>query len=72
MRGNLAAARVALFGHSAYRQTGVYMARAAGLLLGGRYARTGFTSPCATFGHRTLLRAQTEAGLLRPVTVFGG
>ncbi len=72
VRGNLRAAQVALFGHSAYRQSGLYMATAANLLLGDRFRRTGFTSPCATFGHRTLLAAQQEAGLLRPCTVFGG
>ncbi len=72
VRGNLGAAQVALFGHSAYRQSGLYMATAAALLLGGRFRRTGFTSPCATFGHRTLLAAQQEAGLLRPHTVFAG
>jgi short subunit dehydrogenase-like uncharacterized protein len=72
VRGNLRAAQVAVFGHSAYRQSGLYMATATSLLLGGRFIRTGFTSPCATFGHRTLLAAQEEAGLLRPCTIFAG
>ena len=72
VRGTLGAAQVALFGHSAYRQTGLYVATAAALLLGEQYRRTGFTSPCATFGHRPLLDAQVDAGLLKPVTIFAG
>ncbi len=70
VRSTLNAAQVALFGHSAYRQTGLYMATAASLLLGGAFRRTGFTSPCATFGHHALLEPQTQAGMLRPVTIF--
>jgi short subunit dehydrogenase-like uncharacterized protein len=72
VRGTMGAAQVALFGHSAYRQTGLYQAAAAALLLGGRFHQTGFTSPCATFGARTLLNHQQQAGLLRPQTIFAG
>ncbi len=72
VRGTLSAAQVALFGHSAYRQTGLYTATAMTLLLGGKYQRTCWTSPCATFVHRTLLEAQQQSGLLRPITIFAG
>jgi short subunit dehydrogenase-like uncharacterized protein len=72
VRGTLGAAQVSLFGHSAYRQSGLYMATAAAILLGGRHKRTGFASPCAAFGYRELLDAQSESGLLRPITTFAG
>ncbi|AOK67840.1 hypothetical protein WM33_20105 [Burkholderia multivorans] len=72
VRGTLGAAQVALFGHSAYRQTGLYQAAAAALLLGDRFHQTGFTSPCAAFGARTLLGYQQHAGMLRPQTIFAG
>ena len=72
VRGTLGAAQVSLFGHSAYRQTGLYMATAAALLLAGEHRRTGFASPCAAFGYRRLLDAQTQAGMLHPVTTFAG
>ncbi len=72
VRGTLGAAQVSLFGHSAYRQTGLYVATAAAILLGGGHRRTGFASPCAAFGHRELLDAQTAAGMLRPITTFAG
>lgn len=72
VRGTLGAAQVALFGHSAYRQTGLYQAAAAALLVGGKFHRTGFTSPCDTFGARTLLAYQQHAGMLHPQTIFAG
>lgn len=70
VRGNTRAACVALFGHSAYRQTGLYQATVVSKLLGGKFRQTGFTSASAAFGHRELLQPQVDAGFLRPTTIF--